>query len=70
MRTEVRLDSSSVLAVSIPDVMLDSPELRSTIVDKWKADVISYDIYHDRPNHDVREMMSNVKRYLEGKRLL
>lgn len=64
---DIPLSKATVMAVALPKSFLENDQLRALIVDKWQADVIKYDIYHDRPVHDVREIMSKVKDYLVQK---
>lgn len=64
------LGEDTLQAIALPEDFLENEALFETITLDWKADIIPYDIYHDRPVHDVREVMSKVKSYLTGKGLL
>lgn len=67
LSADVALSEATVMAVALPEAFLEDDQLRELIVDRWKADPIPYDIYHDRPVHDVREILSKVKDYLVNK---
>lgn len=64
---DILLNENTVMAVALPEAFLENDQLRELIVDKWQADPIPYDIYHDRPVHDVREILSKVKDYFVQK---
>jgi hypothetical protein len=60
----VLLTRESVKAVSLPYEFLEDFKLRSRLLNDWECDVIPYDVYHDQPTHDIREVTSRVKDYL------
>ncbi len=64
------LDAASVMAVCMPGDYCEDEGLYSLLTEAWGADIIEYDIYHDSPVHDIREVMARVKDYLETKGLL
>lgn len=61
----MRLDSNNVEAIAIPEVFLDDSNLRNILLSEWQCKIIRYDIYHDRPASDVREILARVKDYLD-----
>ena len=61
------MSKDTVLAVALPEEYLEFDELRSKIRIEWAAETITYDIYHDRPVHDVREIMARVKDFLQAR---
>ena len=63
----VPLTSQTVLAVALPEDFLEDDDLSNLILNIWLADIITYDIYSDRPSADVREIIARVKDYLSGK---
>jgi hypothetical protein len=67
---KVLLTKDSVKAVCLPFEFLENTKLRSRLKDDWKCKILTYDIYHDQPSHDIREVMVRVKDYLRKGRLL
>jgi len=67
---DVKLDSDAIMAICLPSDYCEDDSLLALITEDWKADIIGYDIYHDSPMHDMREVMARVKDYLEAKALL
>lgn len=66
----IKLDAASVMAICMPGDYCEDDQLYRIITEEWGADVIDYDIYHDSPLHDIREVMARVKDYLEAKGLM
>lgn len=67
---DIELTGQSVKAVALPSEFLEDMRLRSRLLNDWECDVIPYDVYHDQPAHDIREIMARVKDYLAKKELL
>lgn len=66
----IELSRDSVMAICMPGDYCEDSKLYNLITKDWSADIIEYDIYHDSPNHDMREVLVRVKKYLTDKGLL
>lgn len=61
------LTRDTLLAAALPEAFLDDDAVRDLLFANCRAEVIAYDIYADRPAHDVREIMARVKDWLAAK---
>jgi hypothetical protein len=61
--TEMHLNCDTLLAAALPEAFLEDDAI-SDLLATCNAQTITYDIYSDRPAHDVREIMARVKDWL------
>ena len=55
------------MAIAMPTDYMDDDNLVSFILHELQAEIIGYDVYHDRPVYDVREIIARVKDYYKSR---
>lgn len=66
----ITLSKDTVLAVALPQVLLDEKIISETIVQKWGIEPLTYEIYHSGPDYFISITMELVGNFLREKGLL
>lgn len=61
----IQLDAKQVLLVVLPAIFLDVPEVRETIIGKWRSEVRTYNYIHCNPREYMAKLYDEVHAYLE-----
>lgn len=59
------LNADTVLAVVLPSIFMDEESLTKIIVGEWKAEPLTYEVYHMRIQEYTANIYDLVKRFLE-----
>ncbi len=65
--SDIPLNKETVMAIAMPTDYMDDDNLVSFILHELQAEIIGYDVYHDRPVHDVHEIIARVKDYYKSR---